>query len=126
MLTLSERLARGFAFGVFFDLMRALTAVLLVWTASSWLHGQINEGVICVAPNSAETPQRCAPGLCESGELSFKIDRSPIQAWPKAKSIKLSGLEADKHRVVITARRKPSSRSRFAFPTSSRLSFASS
>jgi hypothetical protein len=65
-------------------------------------YGQSETRSICVAPSSAETPQRCAPGLCAGGELSLRIDRLPIQPWPKSESARVSVLNTTKlHRVVI-------------------------
>jgi hypothetical protein len=55
-------------------------ALLMLCFLFPRLHGQSETGSMCVAPNSAETPQRCAPGLCASGELSFKIDQRPRSA----------------------------------------------
>jgi|SRR5579863_7365295 len=57
---------------------------------------------LCVAPNRAEPPQRCAPGLCGSGELSLKVDNRPVVQWPKKECIEITGLDARKrHKVVI-------------------------
>jgi hypothetical protein len=66
------------------------------------LHAQSDSGSICVAPNAAKTPQRCAPGLCAGGKLSLRIDRQPIQAWPQSESIRIGGLSTTaRHRVLI-------------------------
>ena len=68
------------------------------------LHGQSETRSLCVAPNSAETPQRCggAPGLCASDKLSLRIDHFSVQPWPKSESMKIDGLSvAARHRVVI-------------------------
>lgn len=66
------------------------------------LQAQSDTGSICIAPNTAETPQRCAPGLCAGGKLSLRIDRQPIQAWPHSESIRIGGLTTTaSHRVFI-------------------------
>ena len=68
------------------------------------LYGQSETRSLCVAPNSAETPQRCggAPGLCASGKISIRIDRLSAQPWPKSESVKIDGLSAgERHRIVI-------------------------
>src|ERR1700730_4406608 len=49
---------------------------------------------LCVAPNSDESVVRCAPGLCGSGKISFKVDDQPVLPWPKVESTKISGLDA--------------------------------
>lgn len=69
---------------------------------------------LCVAPNSAETPVRCAPGLCGSGKLTFKIDDRPVWPWPKVESKEISDLDATaRHRVVIYRAGKPQQSFRF-------------
>jgi hypothetical protein len=82
----------------------ALLPALLVVTFCFFcvLHGQSQTGSICIAQNSAEAPQRCAPGLCESGKLSLRIDRRHMQPWPKLGSMKVEGLSTtERHRIVI-------------------------
>jgi hypothetical protein len=57
---------------------------------------------LCVAPNRAEPPQRCAPGLCGSGELSLKVDNRPVVHWPKKECIEIAGLDGRKrHKIII-------------------------
>ena|SRR6266567_3938563 len=68
------------------------TLLFTVCFLNASLHGQSETSSLCVAPNSAETPQRCAPGLCDGGELPLKIDRLPVQSWPKSESIRIDGL----------------------------------
>lgn len=76
--------------------------VLTVFFLYPHLHGQSDAGSLCVAPNLAKTPQRCAPGLCGSGKLSLKIDRRTIQPWPKSESMRIDGLKITaRHHVVI-------------------------
>ena len=85
---------------------------------TSSLHGQSEKRSLCVAPNSAETPQRCggAPGLCASGELSLRIDHSSVQGWPKSKSMRIDGLSSTgRHRVVIYRARKAQQSFTFRF-----------
>jgi hypothetical protein len=95
----------GFRFLVRSCFMRLVTISLLLAIAP-YLHAR--SGTVCVAPSPGETPQRCAPGLCGSGELSFKIDGRPVQSWPKIDSLKLDGLDASqRHRVVIYRAKKP-------------------
>jgi hypothetical protein len=66
------------------------------------VHAQSDTGSICIAPNAAETPQRCAPGLCAGGKLSLRIDRQSVQAWPKSESMRISRLSTTaRHRIVI-------------------------
>src|SRR5260370_35155611 len=78
------------------------TLLFTVCFLNASLHGQSETSSLCVAPNSAETPQRCAPGLCDGGKLSLKIDRLPVQSWPNSESIRIDGLSfKGRHRVVI-------------------------
>jgi hypothetical protein len=71
---------------------------------------------LCVAPSSDDPVVRCAPGLCGSGKISFKIDDQPVIPWPKAKSMKISDLDAAvKHRVVIYRAGKRQQSFRFHF-----------
>ena len=90
--------------------LRMALATLLVSTLCFFgvnLNAQSQTSSLCVAPNSAETPQRCAPGLCDSGDLSLKIDHRPIQSWPKSESMKIDGLSiSERHRVVIYRAKK--------------------
>src|SRR5690348_2456722 len=79
---------------------RALILILSVCA----IHAQSEMRSLCVAPNAGETPQRCggAPGLCNGGSLSLRIDQQTLQPWPKAKSMKIDGLSnATQHRVVV-------------------------
>jgi hypothetical protein len=81
--------------------------LLAICLFCSDVYGQSETGSICVAPNSAETPQRCAPGLCAGGALSLRFDYQPVQPWPESESIKVTGLSAtERHRVVIYRARK--------------------
>ena len=75
--------------------------VLIVLLRRVCLLGQPKTSSLCVAPNSGETPQRCAPGLCGLGRLSLKVDHRPIESWPKSESMKIDGLRSrGRHRVV--------------------------
>src|SRR5437879_12873912 len=76
--------------------------VLIVLLLAVCLLGQSKTSSLCIAPNSGETPQRCAPGLCDSGRLSLMIDHRPIQSWPNSESMKIDGLSTHGlHRVVV-------------------------
>jgi hypothetical protein len=80
-----------------------LVPTLLGPSIHSFSNGQ-SQASLCVAPNSGETPRRCgaAPSLCDGGALLLRIDRQPIQPWPKSKSMKIEGLSATtRHRVVV-------------------------
>jgi hypothetical protein len=49
-----------------------------------------------------ERSPRHAPGLCDSGRLSLRVDHRPIQSWPKSESMKIDGLSTTgRHRVVV-------------------------
>ena len=79
------------------------TLVVLILSAFT-LHAQSEMRSLCVAPNAGERPQRCggAPGLCNGGAISLRIDKQPVQPWPKAKCVKIEGLDtATRHRVVV-------------------------
>ena len=99
--------------------LRFISATVLVFMLSACvIHAQSEMRSLCVAPNAGETPQRCsaAPGLCNGGALSLRIDRQPIQAWPKAKNVKIQGLNtATRHRVVVYRAGKPQQSFGFRF-----------
>ena len=55
-----------------------------------------------VAPNKAERPQTCTPGLCDPGKLSLRIDGGAIQPWPPSTVLIIDGLSiTGRHRVVV-------------------------
>ena len=85
--------------------LRFVSATLLVSILSACaIDAQSEIRSLCVAPNAGETPQRCggAPGLCNGGTLSLRIDKQPVQPWPKTKCAKIEGLDAaTRHRVVV-------------------------
>ena len=75
-----------------------------------------DNAMLCVAPNSDESVQRCSPGLCASGKVSLKIDDTPVLPWPKVESMKISGLDATtRHRVTIYRVGKPQQSFKFRF-----------
>lgn len=80
------------------------------------LYAQSGGPSMCVAPNDARTPQRCAPGLCASGPLSFKIDDRPVMQWPKNESVEINDLDATaRHRIIIYRAGKPQQSFKFRF-----------
>lgn len=82
--------------------MRDFWAVVIVAVLAGLACTPLLAESLCVAPNSAKPPQRCAPGLCGSGELSLKVDDRPIVQWPKKKCVEITGLDAGKrHKVII-------------------------
>jgi len=96
--------------------MQKLTIGLVALILSFCLHGQAQNEMVCVAPSLAETPQRCAPGFCASGDLSFKVDRRPVKGWPKTESLKIDDLNAgESHRVVIYRAKKAQQSFTFRF-----------
>ena len=81
---------------------RALPVIALVLPFSACVLGQPEGRSLRVAPNSGATPETCAPGLCDGGELSFKIDGGPVQPWPKSEILVISGLSAtERHRIAV-------------------------
>ena len=98
---------------------RTLSAAVVLFAACPVCSSQSanpDSASMCVAPNSDESVARCAPGLCDSGRISFKIDDRPVLPWPKAESMKISDLDAAaKHRVVIYRAGKPQQSFRFHF-----------
>ncbi len=98
---------------------RTLGAAVFIFAACLMCSSQSAESdsaSLCVAPNSDESVVRCAPGLCGSGKISFKVDDQPVLPWPKVESTKISGLDAvAKHRVVIYRAGKPQQSFRFRF-----------
>jgi hypothetical protein len=82
-------------------LSRSLVISSFIFTA--WMvSAQSDTASLCVAPSTAETPQRCSPGLCASGSLSLKLDDQPVMPWPKSQSLRIDGLSSTaKHRVII-------------------------
>ena len=71
---------------------------------------------LCVAPASADPPQRCAPGLCGSGELTLKLDDRPVIEWPNKQCVEITGLDAKKrHTVRIYRAGKLQQSFRFSF-----------
>jgi len=98
---------------------RTLAAVIFIFVtclACSSQSAESDSASLCVAPNSAESPVRCAPGLCDSGKLALKLDDRPVLAWPTVESMKIGGLDATaRHRVVIYRAGKPQQSFRFRF-----------
>ncbi len=77
---------------------------------------QPDDASLCVAPSSDDPVERCTPGLCAAGKISFKVDDEPVLPWPNAKSIKIGDLDAvARHRVVIYRAGKPQQSFRFRF-----------
>ena len=90
------------------------TLAITVWCLN--LCGQSPVGSMCVAPNAAERPQRCAPGLCGSGELAFRLDHRDILSWPKDQSLRVADLDPqERHRVTIYRAGKPQQSFTFRF-----------
>ena len=101
----------------FSRILAVTLTVFAIGVSCPCLHGQADTGLLCVAPNSAEMPQRCAPGLCAGGELSLKVDGRPVQPWPKSESMKIAGLStSEQHRVVIYRAGKAQQSFKFRFP----------
>jgi len=98
---------------------RKLAAVVFAFIACllcPLLSAQSDSASICIAPNAAESPVRCAPGLCDPGKLSLKIDHLPILPWPQKESTKIGGLDpVGSHRVVIYRAGKPQQSFKFKF-----------
>jgi hypothetical protein len=83
----------------------------------SSLFAQSSGASICVAPIVAEKPKTCAPGLCDAGPISFKLDDRDIQAWPNVESLKIDGLDATaKHRVTVYRAGKAQQSFSFRYP----------
>jgi hypothetical protein len=106
--------------------LRFVSATVLVLILSVCaIHAQSEMRSLCVAPNAGETPQRCggAPGLCNGGAISLRIDKQPVQPWPKAKCMKIEGLgTVTRPRVVVYRAGKAQQSftfrfSEFKFPT---------
>ena len=80
------------------------------------LYAQSERPSMCVAPNDARTPEGCAPGLCASGPLSFKIDDRLVMQWPKNESLEINDLDATtRHRIIIYRAGKPQQSFKFRF-----------
>jgi len=93
-----------------------LVVVFATYLTSQFLFGQSNGAQLCIAPNSGSTPQRCAPGLCDSGQLSLKIDSRPKIRWPEKDSLALTDLDTStSHRVVVYRAGKAQQAFRFRF-----------
>ncbi|HEY3928457.1 MAG TPA: hypothetical protein VGL89_08790 [Candidatus Koribacter sp.] len=91
-------------------------AVLIFVFACAFVPAQTSEPTICIAPNRGETPERCAAGLCDGGELSVQFDHRPRMQWPKDKSLAVTDLEPDvAHRVVVFRAGKPQQSFTFRF-----------
>jgi hypothetical protein len=86
----------------------AATALFLVLLISQSISAEGGEGTVCVAPNSAEPPQRFSPGLeYNPATLSLKIDQRQPIPWPHKDSFKIDGLDLkERHLVVLTSNGK--------------------
>jgi hypothetical protein len=77
----------------------------------------ISGGVVCVLPNSPESPTRISPG----GEynpvtLTVRIDKRESVPWPHKKPVVIDGLGLeDSHTVVLTSDGKRIQSFRFKF-----------
>lgn len=95
---------------------RKLNAALMLIACTLRLCGQSAVNSVCVAPNGAEEPQTCAPGLCAPGPLALKFDQRSLHDWPKAQSPKVDDLELNqRHRVTIYRAGKPQQSFTFRF-----------
>ena len=86
----------------------AIVAVLLFISAT--LFAQDTSGAVCVAPIPHEPPSTAGTPelLCKSGNFSFKIDSQKPVAWPKDKSVNVSGLDMKgSHRIAVFCDGKP-------------------
>ncbi len=96
--------------------MRDFIAVAIIALFACFVCEDVFAESLCVAPASSETPQRCAPGLCGSGNLSFKIDDRPITQWPEKECVEVSNLNANtKHKVTVYRAGKAQQSFRFNF-----------
>ena len=90
--------------------------MLALLACTQRLSGQNAAGSVCVAPNRAEKPQTCAPGLCASGPLALKVDSRSILDWPKAASLEIDDLQLnERHRATIYRAGKPQQSFTFQF-----------
>ena len=99
-------------------LLRTLgVAIIALFVGSNLLlYAQSERPSMCIAPNDARTPERCAPGLCASGPLSFKIDDRPAMQWPKNESVEIDDLDAaTRHRIIVYRAGKPQQSFKFRF-----------
>jgi hypothetical protein len=64
--------------------------------------GQSPRGVLRIAPISNQAATTCAPGLCGSAPLSFRIDSGAMQAWPKDHPLVFEETSIDEpHRATV-------------------------
>ena len=83
-----------------------LIVVVLVLLISHFACAQQNSGSVCIAAR-ADDPFWKEPATLPNGEinshgLKFKIDKRPVAAWPKWKSLKIEGLDtSDRHLLVV-------------------------
>jgi hypothetical protein len=94
----------------------ALISLISLVLLSSVSFAQSESGAVCVAPNAALKPERCAPGLCRGGELSLRLDKGRVIEWPKEKSLEIPNLALEtRHRVTIYRAGKPQQSFTFKF-----------
>jgi hypothetical protein len=96
--------------------MRDFFAVAIIVLVVCLVSKEVCAESLCVAPASSETPQRCAPGLCGSGKLSFQIDDRAIVQWPEKDCIEVANLDANiRHKVTVYRGGKAQQSFRFHF-----------
>ena len=77
---------------------------------------QATSPTLCIAPNSGAKPERCAPGLCDGGDLSVRLDDRPRIDWPKDRNVAVTDLDgAIQHRVVLYRAGKAQQSFKFRF-----------
>ncbi len=83
----------------------AATILVLSLLLSPLLLAEPGQGTVCVAPNSAQPPQRFSPGLeYNPATLSLRIDQRQTIPWPHKDGVKIDGLDLkERHLVVLTS-----------------------
>lgn len=97
---------------------RMLTTLLAVLCALPNLDAQDQPRSLCVAPLPMDAPQAAeTPGLwCSPEKLSLQIDKLDRIPWPRAKCVRIEGLDASvQHKVTVLCDRKPQQSFRFRF-----------
>jgi hypothetical protein len=81
-----------------------LVAVLIACLACPAFSGESEHGALCVAPVPLGHPITSATHelICQTGNLSLKVDKQQAILWPHKDSLKMENLDiAQSHRIVI-------------------------
>jgi hypothetical protein len=74
----------------------------LVALLASPLVGQLQQGTVCVLPNSSESPTTVSPGgAYNAATLAIRIDKGETTIWPHKRSMEIGGLDLKERHLMI-------------------------